>query len=361
MNGFASISSRLVCLALLAPIGACASAGSAEADSASTSSAAEATACPPGPFVEHMLSSTTSWFLSGDNAGAYKTELDAKNGVLGQPAISIASLADGAPAAHFGTAMHSIDATAFRGKKLSFSANVGGVARNGWGGLWMRVDDAQGNVLSFDNMHARPLLADVNFEKRAVAVDVPLEAKTINYGVLLDGAGKLTLNDAALEIVESIPREQDPASFFVAGSKPNDYTVTTDATASLCGRPSVQISSHVASPSGFGTAMQTVAADDYKGKLVRLRASVKAETSLGWVGLWMRVDDAHGNVLSFDNMQNRPLKDTNGSFEPVEIELDVPSNAAQIAFGILIDGKGYASMNGARLEVWGPNVLPTKP
>jgi hypothetical protein len=43
--------------------------------------------------------------------------------------------------------------------------------------------------------------------------------------------------------------------------------------------------------------------------------------------------------VAFDNMQKRPIKGTTG-WTQYAVVLDVPSDASQIAFGVLLDGKG---------------------
>src|SRR4029453_10374627 len=88
---------------------------------------------------------------------------------------------------------------------------------------------------------------------------------------------------------------------------------------------------------------QQFAADDYRGKRVRMSAWVKAKDVDDWAALWMRVDGAKKSPLAFDNMGDRPIKGS-ADWKKYEIVLGVPEDAAQIAFGILMKGKG---------RVWG--------
>jgi hypothetical protein len=74
-------------------------------------------------------------------------------------------------------------------------------------------------------------------------------------------------------------------------------------------------------------------------------------------GLWMRVDDANLNVISIDNMQNRPIKGT-ADFAPYSVVLDVPQQASELAFGLLLVGSGHAWIGGPTLETVG-NDVPT--
>ena len=111
---------------------------------------------------------------------------------------------------------------------------------------------------------------------------------------------------------------------------------------------------------GFGTLMQMASSREYLGKRVRFSAYVKSEkVQSGWAGLWFRIDGAKsGEVLGFDNMQQRPLKGTT-DWKRVDIVLDVPQNAAALAYGILLAGDGQVWMDDLKFEVVKPDVPVT--
>ncbi len=110
--------------------------------------------------------------------------------------------------------------------------------------------------------------------------------------------------------------------------------------------------------SGFVTTMQQIAADDYRGKRVRLSAQVRGEAVKNWAGLWMRVDGDKGAVLAFDNMQNRPLR---GTFEwrGASVVLDIAPDAKVVAFGVLQDGDGATFAGRLNIETVGTDVPTT--
>jgi hypothetical protein len=91
----------------------------------------------------------------------------------------------------------------------------------------------------------------------------------------------------------------------------------------------------------FGTIMQTISADAYRGRRARLSAMLSAEQSLssGRIALWMRVNDASGKVAAIDNMETRTIAAGSG-WKRYEIVLDVPQQAASISFGALLAGGG---------------------
>ncbi len=97
-------------------------------------------------------------------------------------------------------------------------------------------------------------------------------------------------------------------------------------------------------PEGFGTLMQEVRADDFRGKRVRMTAHVRTADVAGWAGLWLRVDGARQNALAFDNMQDRPITGTSG-WAPYSVVLDVPRAASVVAFGTLLHGPGHVFLD----------------
>ena len=129
-----------------------------------------------------------------------------------------------------------------------------------------------------------------------------------------------------------------PAGWFLAGNDPASFQVSRDPAAGHDGKKSASLES-TRTPKGFGTLMQTFDAKDYRAKRLRLSAWVKANDVKDWAGVWMRVDGADMKSLSFDNMQNRPIKGTK-AWSRYDVVLDVPDGAAQIAFGILLSGEG---------------------
>jgi hypothetical protein len=152
------------------------------------------------------------------------------------------------------------------------------------------------------------------------------------------------------------PVNHAPKGWFMAGSKPTNYQTGVDQAMVENGLPSAFLKSAVPDTGGFGTLMQTISANDYAGKRVRLRAWVRSEDLSDWSGVWMRVDKGNTSV-AFDNMQNRPIKGTQ-SWETCDVVLDVPQDASSISFGILLSGTGEVWMNDVTFEIVG-NEVPT--
>lgn len=153
-------------------------------------------------------------------------------------------------------------------------------------------------------------------------------------------------------------RAETPKGWFVAGSHPKDYRMSVDREVTRSGKASAQLKSIATQASGFGTLMQTFQADAFQGKRVRLSGYVRSKDVSDWAGLWMRVDSARGDALSFDNMQQRAIKGTT-DWTKYEIVLDVPSQGEQIACGLLLTGRGETWMDDLKIEVVGKDVPTT--
>lgn len=134
-----------------------------------------------------------------------------------------------------------------------------------------------------------------------------------------------------------------PAGWHVAGSAPTQYEFSQAATA-VSGKYGALIAAKSETAGGFGTLMQTIAADDYRGARWRLSGFMKTEKA-GRAQMWMRVDGPEGKVLAFDNMDSRVVTGTT-DWKRYEIVLDVPSTSIDIAFGFFLAQTG---------KVWGDN------
>ena len=144
--------------------------------------------------------------------------------------------------------------------------------------------------------------------------------------------------DVAMEIVQDFLRDVDPTLA--------DEVRQTYQTIKLTQRAG----------SGFGVATFTFPIDEARGKRVRYRGFIKTkDLEEGYGGLWWRVDGMKGEertMLAFDNMADRGPKGTS-DWKEYAIELDVPADAVNINFGILMPGQGQAWFDGLTVELDG--------
>jgi hypothetical protein len=110
--------------------------------------------------------------------------------------------------------------------------------------------------------------------------------------------------------------------------------------------------------SNFGTLMQEFKADQFRGKRLRLTGYVKTQGVSEWAGLWVRVDGLERSSLAFDNMQDRKIEGTT-DWKAYSIVLDIPDDAAVVAFGVLLAGKGQVWVDDLVFDVAGPDVAST--
>ena len=155
------------------------------------------------------------------------------------------------------------------------------------------------------------------------------------------------------EVVAVIPGWQR------TGSAPQAYAFGLDAIVAHTPGRAAYIEATTDAPNGFGALSQSIRAGAFAGQRVRLTAAVRAERLAGCAILWMHVSDRHGRALVSDNMENRPVRDT-AEWARHAVVLDVPADAGQIAFGLLLDGAGTVWFDDLALERVGLDVPVTQ-
>ena len=75
-----------------------------------------------------------------------------------------------------------------------------------WAGFWLRADDANNQIVAFDNMQKRGLSGTTNWQTGEIVLDIPPTAEVLHLGLLLDGPGKVWMNNLTFEVVDaSVP------------------------------------------------------------------------------------------------------------------------------------------------------------
>lgn len=158
-----------------------------------------------------------------------------------------------------------------------------------------------------------------------------------------------------------------PAGWQKNGERAEGYAVGLDRSQPHVKPVSAYIKSIVPDAPGFGGFMQSISAEDYRGKRVRFSAWIKTEAIERSANVWMRVDGLSGlgsRVLAFDNLQGRAPKGTT-DWKNYAVVLDVPNEAEGIYFGFFIAGEGQAWFNDPKFEIVDQTVpttkMPTRP
>lgn len=94
--------------------------------------------------------------------------------------------------------------------------------------------------------------------------------------------------------------------------------------------------------SQFGSMAQIIAAEPYRGAAVRVACELSCSDLDGAATMWLRLDDAKGRRLRFENLLDRPGVAVRGTedWKGFAITLDVPDGAENIYFGFLVSGRG---------------------
>ncbi len=149
---------------------------------------------------ECMMQEIKGWFLSGSHPHLYKMGIDRQvvhtgnaSGYLHSQFVT--------EAAEFATMMQQFKADKFLGKRLKLSCFIKCEDVDQFAGAWMRVDDQLGDVLQFDNMGNRPIKGTLDWNFYSIVLDVPSRSQMISFGVLLQGKGKLWVNQFQFEEV----------------------------------------------------------------------------------------------------------------------------------------------------------------
>ena len=162
-----------------------------------------------------------------------------------------------------------------------------------------------------------------------------------------------------ISITSNHLKAQKIEGWFLAGNKSESYVIGLDDSDYKTGSNSAFLVSTKKEIDGFGTLMQSCSADEFLGKRIKMTAYIKCEKVVDWAGMWFRVDSKKtGNMLSFDNMQDRPIKG-NRDWARYEITLDVPKESGVLSFGVLLSGTGKVWFDNVHFEV--VDELKTKP
>lgn len=104
-------------------------------------------------------------------------------------------------------------------------------------------------------------------------------------------------------------------------------------------------------PDLYRSFTQVISADAYRGKRVRLQASIKTRNTIG-AGLWMRVDGID-HIEGFDSMPNRQIVGTS-NWTVCSVVLDVPKTSVAITLGATMKGPGQMWLNDFSLQAVDP-------
>lgn len=167
---------------------------------------------------------------------------------------------------------------------------------------------------------------------------------------------------------ESMDKLDD--QWILAGETPKSYQIGLDHQQTISGKGAKFIRYVSGVENSWGTLMQAISADKFRGKRIRFQARVKTKDVDGWAGLWLRIDTQSRSLTPFYNSEDKPITGTT-DWQLRSVVLDVPENSEDIAFGVIDQGKGQVWIDNLELEIVGNDIpvdtmrhekkLPTTP
>ena len=149
------------------------------------------------------IDAVRSWALAGNAPQHYRLSRPREVSWLAEDSCRIAwrmESTEQTQESDFAVLPYSFSAQGYNGKRIRYSVvlNAEGV---GGASLVGRVDDANGNVLAFDDMQTRTVVGTMSATRYDVVLDVPESASKILIGVVLMGKGTLSANKVRIETV----------------------------------------------------------------------------------------------------------------------------------------------------------------
>lgn len=315
-----------------------------------------------------LQSTPVGWFNQMSKTGAYTFGL-AEHSVAGDvtdatdASSAFIKSTDLEESNNWGALLQSVDTRPFFNKHARLTGWIKTADVSGTTGLWLRADAGTQLRVCWDYMEGREIEGTTDWTKYECVIEIPRDSDNIYFGAVLNGSGTVWVKDFALEAVDKrvattgdhgAPSlewsakpmraervtSHDPTlkSWYLTGNGSENYTVGIDPPLDPDGQDCRVIESSTAGNESFGTLMQSIDAESFVGKSVKVSANIKT-SNVHWVGLWVRVDGARGEVLAFDNMQKRPIVGSK-DWARYETVLDVSDEGRSIAYGVLLCGAG---------------------
>ncbi len=145
--------------------------------------------------------------------------------------------------------------------------------------------------------------------------------------------------------------------WMAVGRRPDDYQIGIDRSQSHDGKASAFIFAKIDEPLGSAEISQSVEADQYRGKRVRLSGYLKTEEARngGWLSLFV----TSRTTYAYSNMFDRRVGATT-EWQRYTVVLDVPEDATALSLGVGFAGSGKIWADDLAVEIVSADV-PTDP
>lgn len=332
------------------------------------------------------------WVLSGSAPEDFQVSLD--NSIFTEGNSSALLQVDNPSVTDFDNLIQTVLPDAYRGQRVRFSGDI-----KSEGSLrlapWMRVDGSNRQVLQFDNSNGRALIGTQEWIPFEIVLDVPEESVSILFGFMASGRGMAWIDNVQLEIVgEDVPSTNEITgvntinaafssrysvplrttlygidkqpyiatplqSWFEAGSQPEAYTMDVDSAvlSPESGMPSLYIRGNTAEALGTGELVQTISAENYQGRRVRLTVYLRGDDIRGQAMPFLSIDFGN-SALAKAGAGSLTLSGSQ-DWTPYELVLDVPDGVSYITLGVALKDAGTVWIGDVQLKTVGDDVPTT--
>lgn len=113
----------------------------------------------------------------------------------------------------------------------------------------------------------------------------------------------------------------------------------------------------------FCTLMQSVSAEPYLGRRIRLIGEIRTDNAPQGGTIWLRIDGENARNLRFDNLEghgdDKGVVKGTSDWVTREIVFDVPDEAASVHFGFFLKGMGRCQARRFALDIVDDSVAVT--
>ncbi len=266
--------------------------------------------------------------------------------------------------------LQTIRALRYTGERVEFSADIKSEDVSGGVELWMRVDGRDGAELALNNMDGVAVRGTTSWGHHKIAVDVPMDAGEIVFGVFLSGKGKAYIgnidfrtipNDSPLKMVYSrLPDE--PVNLKLTMAKADDNSIPgwdvikngkyNFFAANNADENIFTIDGSRAGQRDKFEIKQRIDPAHYKGKDISFTAFLSSENIAPYAGLWVSVKNSYGKRLAhYDEFQWKTGVSGTTKFAEHTTVLYVRPDTSEIDFGVSFSGAGILKIKDLDFKV----------
>lgn len=281
--------------------------------------------------------------------------------------------------------IQTMGAVGYRGKRIRFSAKIKTENLLAEASLFVRILDAIPAIILRDEMDGRSITGTNDWVELDVVIDVPNEARYINFGALLKGNGGIWIADLAIsEVSKDVALTEngftgcaaypEPTNFELAGDENdknplgwNFHTTTGAGDQFKSGLKQIDNRSAlwIASQSELtprqgeksnksGTYTQGFNCSRWRGQRVKFSADIKCKDVGDWCGLMMWVKGVTGKTLGFTTMYHVGCNG-DSDWQRWSVILDVSPIACSAVVAATLNGNGEAFFSNLSFSTAEPN------